>query len=235
MDAVRRRPALLAVGVAALAVFAACLHTVLPVLTEDVGTRGYRLDPPRSVGAFQEERRFGDTYVGRVRCGGMPSDSDCELVQTEVGGIGITPSDARRIVVGASGTGADYEAGEPGGEYSRYLVFRGLQGNVPDPDAALRAMFRSIDRGEQSPFRPSGEKWDGPPRPVRLDGYEGAVMRCRGGEDTYQDVHGTVITRPVAMCVWADHSTVAATALDTSVQELRRLTTELYRTARVKK
>ncbi|MEU2181500.1 hypothetical protein [Streptomyces thermolilacinus] len=233
MTAVRRRPAMLAAGAAALAVFAGCAHVAVSGKTEPVDTRGYRLAPPKSVGPFKAEYLYGDTYVGVIDCDDAPSDADCYIGATEGGGIGITPRDANRIIAGATGTGADYWQREPDMK-GRYFYFRGLQGNVPDPEKALRAMLRSIHRKEQEPFSDAGVKWDGPARPVRFPGYEGAVMWCRKGEKLLKDGR-TVTGDPVARCVWADHSTVVATQSDSSVTELVELTRELHRTARVRK
>ncbi|OEJ97608.1 hypothetical protein J116_027295 [Streptomyces thermolilacinus SPC6] len=226
---------MLAAGTAALAVFAGCTHVALSERAEPVGTRGYRLAPPKSVGPFKAEYLYGDTYVGVVDCAGAPSDADCYIGATEVGGIGIAPRDANRIIAGATGTGANYWGREPRMK-GRYFFFRGLQGNVPHPEKALRAMLRSIHRKEQEPFRDTGVKWDGPARPVSFPGYEGAVMWCReGGELSKAVDSGTVTRDPVARCVWADHSTVVATESDSSVTELVELTRELHRTARVRK
>lgn len=235
MTAVRRRPAMLAAGTAALAVFAGCAHVAVSGKTEPVDTRGYRLAPPKSVGPFKAEYLYGDTYVGVIDCDDAPSDADCYIGATEGGGIGITPRDANRIIAGATGTGATYRGQEPEVK-GRYFMFRGLQGNVPDPEKALRAMLRSLHRKEQQPFYDGGVKWDGPARPVPFPGYEGAVMWCRKGEEAYKDAtSGTVTRDPVARCVWADHSTVVATESDSSVTELVELTRELHRTARVRK
>ncbi|CAL9279584.1 hypothetical protein [Streptomyces sp. SudanB25_2051] len=235
MITVRRRPAMLAAGTAALAVFAVCVHAAASERSERVDTRGYRLAPPRSVGGMPQKRSFGDTYVGVVDCEGQPSDADCHQAQTEVWGIGITPRDAHRIIAGATGTGADYRRGEPGAVGSRYLAFRGLQGPVPDPEAALRRMVLSISRDEQPVFGDYGVRWAGPFRPFPLSGYDRAVMECRQGEYRHTSVYDGSVTRiPRSLCVWADRGTVAATESNVSVRELAKLTAELHRTARVK-
>ncbi|MEU7568433.1 hypothetical protein AB0A99_20990 [Streptomyces fradiae] len=229
---VPRRPALLLAGTAALAVFAGCLHTAASERAERVDTRGYRLVPPRSLGGMPWSTGLLERYVGVVDCAGAPSDADCYQGQTEVLGIGISPSDANRIVPGAVGSGANYHP--PGDEYVRYVAFRGLQGRVSDPEKALRRMIDSLHRGEQMPFPPASLRWDGPYRTVPLGPYDGAVMKCRQGEEVHVQAGRPERRTPNNRCVWADRSTVAVTEADLPVRKLAELTAELYRTARVK-
>ncbi|MFC4609448.1 hypothetical protein ACFO9E_16715 [Streptomyces maoxianensis] len=230
----RLQTALIAVGVGAILVLAGSGCTAA---SEGADTRGYKLAPPRLVGEYKEHRRFGNTYVGIVDCAGQPSDADCYAAKTEVWGIGVEPKDANRIVEKATGTGADYVLGDVDAEGARYLVFRGLQGRIPDPDKAVARMFRSIEKSEQLPFSFGHTKWVGGPKTFDLEGFKGAVMKCRKSLYTFKDVYdGTVTRTPRVVCVWADHSTVAATELaDASPSELADLTAELYRTSRVKK
>ncbi|MFF4230238.1 hypothetical protein [Streptomyces sp. NPDC001820] len=236
MSTGRLRTALIAVGVGALLVLAGSGCTAF---SEEADTRGYKLAPPRLVGEYKENRRFGNTYVGIVDCAGQPSDADCYAAKTEVWGIGVEPNDANRIVEKATGTGADYVLGDVNAEGARYLVFRGLQGRIPDPDKAVARMFRSIEKSEQFPFSFSfsDTKWVGGPKTFDLEGFKGAVMKCRKSLHTVKNVYdGTVTRTPHVVCVWADHSTVAATELrHATAPELADLTAELYRTSRVKK
>ncbi|MDQ0938451.1 hypothetical protein [Streptomyces sp. V1I1] len=107
MRAARRKTGLIVAGAAALAVLAGGVYTMT---YPEADTRGYMLDPPRSVGEYVV---LGNdlSYVGIVDCAGEPSDADCFQGETEVKGTGITPRDAGRIVRNASGTGADYAVG----------------------------------------------------------------------------------------------------------------------------
>ncbi|MDQ0938452.1 hypothetical protein [Streptomyces sp. V1I1] len=110
----------------------------------------------------------------------------------------------------------------------KWLTFRGLWGEIPDPQEAVARFLRSAGGDEQFPFH--GIKWAGPEEEFHLDGYDGAVMTCRNA------VHGNGEDAPRAFCVWADHSTVAATEHSRiSLSELAELTTGLYRTSRVRK
>ncbi|GAA3377679.1 hypothetical protein GCM10020367_54290 [Streptomyces sannanensis] len=195
--------------------------------TAGADTRGYKLAPPRSVGEY--EKRSGDfRYVGKIDCAGQPSDADCYQGATEVIGIGISPRDANRIVRNASGTGAYYRSGPPeGAADTKWLAFRGLQGDIPEPDQAVDRFFRSIAKREQVPFR--GIKLvRGTVEDFGIGGYDGAVMRCRKAKGTYNGA-------PEAVCVWADHSTVAAVNAPLSMSELADLTRQLYKTSRKKK
>ncbi|MFD5427588.1 hypothetical protein [Streptomyces sp. NPDC127084] len=61
-------------------------------------------------------------------------------------------------------------------------------------------------------------------------------MKSRKSLHTYKTVYEGSATRTRVVCVWADHSTVAATELEgESLQELADLTAELSRTSRVKR
>ncbi|MFF8386270.1 hypothetical protein [Streptomyces kanasensis] len=119
--AVRRPRVLLAAGAAALAVLAGLLLHTATSAEAEADTRGHRLAPPDRVGDYRAERVFRDTHVGRIRCSGQPSDTDCEPYATEVRGIGITPGAAGRIVRGAVGGGALYRRGEPDAKDASYL------------------------------------------------------------------------------------------------------------------
>ncbi|WP_405999500.1 hypothetical protein [Streptomyces sp. NBC_00829] len=194
-------------------------------------TRGYKLDPPRSVDDYVV---LGNdlSYVGIVDCAGEPSDADCVQGETEVKGTGITPRDADRIVRNASGTGAEYAVGgwrSNGTTGGKQLTFRGLWGEIHAPEKAVARFLRSAGKGEQIPFH--GIKWVGQEKEFDLDGYDGAVMTCRNA------VYGNGENEtPRAFCVWADHSTVAATEHSRiSLPELAELTADLYRTSRVRK
>ncbi|KUH39995.1 MULTISPECIES: hypothetical protein [Streptomyces] len=234
--AVRRPRVLTVAGAAALAVLAGfLLHTATSGEAE-ADTRGHRLAPPDRVGDYRAERVFRDTYVGRIRCSDQPSDTDCELYATEVRGIGITPGDADRIARGAVGSGALYRQGEPDAKDASYMSFRGLQGRVADPGAAVGRMFRSLRANEHYSFRFGA--WDGPPRSFPLPGFEGAVMTCRRAvtvkETATDPAHRR--TEEEVYCVWADHSTVAfVNRPGGSLTETADLTAELYRTARVRR
>lgn len=219
-----KRTGVSVVGVVALAVVAGGCATEADVV---VDTRGYRLDPPRKVGVHEQ---YGDDlrYIGSVDCTGEPSDSDCYAAKTEVQGIGIEQEAADRIVQKASGTGADYLKG-PENPRGWWLAFRGLWGDIPDPEEAHDRFVASMGAGAQIPFRKI--EWVGKAEEFPLDGFDGAMMTCREAAYSY-DKDKT----PHAVCVWADHSTVAATELaETSLPELAKLTEQLYKTSRVKK
>ncbi|MCS0638428.1 hypothetical protein NX801_22780 [Streptomyces sp. LP05-1] len=204
--------------------------------SEEADTRGYRLAPPRSVGEYKEYRRYGNIHVGTVDCAGEPTDADCYAAKTELRGIGIEPDDANRIVHEATGTGADYVTGGLDADGTRHLVFRGLQGQIPDPGEAVARMFRSIEKDERFPFSFDYTKWVGGPETFELENSADAVMRCRKRLHTFKDVYRNSVTRtPGVICVWADHSTVAATGLlNASPSRPAELTAELYRTSRVR-
>ncbi|WP_228984027.1 hypothetical protein [Streptomyces sp. DH12] len=226
---------LLASGVAALAVLTGCLYSATSDDQPEADTRGHRLAPPDRVGDHRAERASRDTYVGRTSCAGQPSDADCALYATEVRGVGITPGDADRIVRGAVGGGALYRLGEPDAKDASYMSFRGLQGAVPDPRAAVKPMFRSLRAGQHHSFRLGA--WDGPPRSFPLDGFAGAVMTCRRTVTVVGTAADAAQRRDEEVyCVWADHSTVAFVNLPGgSLTEAAGLTAELYRTARVRR
>jgi hypothetical protein len=235
VGAVRRPRVPVAAGVAALAVLAGCLHSATSDDPPEADTRGHRLAPPDRVGDYRAERVFRDTYVGRISCAGQPSDADCALYATEVRGVGITPGDADRIVRGAVGGGALYRLGEPDAKDAAYMSLRGLQGEVPDPHAAVKLMFRSLRAGQHHSFRPGA--WDGPPRSFPLDGFAGAVMTCRRAVTVDETAAEPAQRRDEEVyCVWADHSTVAfVNRPGGSLPEAADLTAELYRTARVRR
>ncbi|MFI1396082.1 hypothetical protein [Streptomyces sp. NPDC020681] len=222
MGVLRKKTGLVVAGVAVVVL--AAIGGVLYAqhargVAED--TRGYKLTPPTSVGEFKKLGRDKD-YLGAFNCIGATSDSDCELAAREVNGNGMERSDARAIgITNVSGTGADYRVGtEDEPAQQKWVTFRGLSGQVADPGKAVERSFRSIKNGEQYPF--SWGKQVGSPKTVELDGFKGARMKC-------QD-------REAPICVWADHSTVAATQSDDlSLSELASLTAELYKTSRTKR
>ncbi|MFI2350567.1 hypothetical protein ACH492_26700 [Streptomyces sp. NPDC019443] len=127
----------------------------------------------------------------------------------------------------ASGTGNYYSSGPEGKPGTKGLLFRGLWGEVPDPGEAVDRFFRSIEKGEQVPFH--GITITGQAEEFDLDRFDGALMRCRKSKWTSDG-------EPVALCVWADHSTVAGVyASRISLSELADLASRLYKTSRVMK
>lgn len=225
--------ALLAVGVCVLAVPAGSRSSGPPGVMD---TRGFRLDPPVAFGDFHMTEGYEGSYVGVVECAGEPADSDCLWkARSNMASPGITPEDADRIVRNATGTGADYIRRSEAPESRNTLVFRGLQGEIRDPEGAARRMMRSIERNEQVPFlQGSHTEWSGPAQDFRIDSAPGAVMICRNSQ--YSELFETeIVSWMEAICVWADQSTVAAIrGYDVSLDELAVLTAELHRTARVR-
>ncbi|UUS32243.1 MULTISPECIES: hypothetical protein [Streptomyces] len=200
-------------------------------------TRGFRLDPPVAFADFRMTERYKGSYVGVVGgvvgCAG--EEWDCLKDWSYVTRPGITPEDADRIVRNAVGTGANYIRRSDIPEAQNRLVFRALQGDVPDPEGAARRMMRSIERNEQVPFQLGPHtKWAWPAQHSRIEGAPGTAMICR--HSRYSEVAGTEIASSVdATCVWADHSTVAAIkGYDMPLDDLADLAAELHRTARVR-
>ncbi|WP_189532809.1 hypothetical protein [Streptomyces roseolilacinus] len=186
---------------------------------------------------FRMTDRLEESYVGEVGCAGEPAAPDClRSTRADATGPGITPEDADRIVRNATGTGADYIRRSEAPESQNILVFRGLQGEVPDPERAARRMMRLIEKDEQVPFRrgPHVQR-SGPYRDFPVEGAPGAVMICQDSD--YSEVIGTEISSwSDATCIWADRSTVAATrGHGIRLDELAALTAELHGTARVRR
>ncbi|MFI0720202.1 hypothetical protein [Streptomyces sp. NPDC021224] len=184
----------------------------------------YKIVPPKAVGTYKLSTGYSQ-YVDYTdwSCADMPSDSDCTTAAEEIGGVGVKIEDADRIVVNASGNGGDYGKGKVAGPGTYAVVFRGLQGSIPDPAKALDRMVRSIRGGEQAPFRGVALAAHGQEFP--LNGVQDGALECRSASSA---------KATSALCVWADHYTVAAVQVGLPLNRAADLTKEFYRTARVK-
>ncbi|MFF3244313.1 hypothetical protein ACFYWY_11385 [Streptomyces sp. NPDC002870] len=204
-------------------------------------TNGYMLTPAESVGPYKKHKEHLRDMSTR-QCDGAPSDADCmqgvtEGPPIEAEGIGVKePAMAQAQY--------RYQYKDNQGRSQRKTLFvEGYWGTIDDPDEALDNFFQSIKDGDQS-FR---GKLIGPREKFDPKGFKGALMECQNTELTrIWEVKAR--TRPVAtmqvpICVWADYSTVAATAVVDSPQILRRapgmtqsqvadLAAELYNTSR---
>ncbi|MFI1395861.1 hypothetical protein [Streptomyces sp. NPDC020681] len=226
--------------VAALALTGGAVY-VLAADAVDRDTKGYMLTPADSVGPFKKHREYLRDMSTR-QCDGAPSDADCMQGVTEG-----PPSEPEEIGVEEPAmANADYRyeyKDDQGRSQRKTLFVEGYWGTIDDPDEALDNFFQSIKDGDLS-FRGkligSRERFD--PK-----GFEGALMECQNSELTrIWDVNARarpVATMRVAICVWADYSTVAAAAVVDSPQirrsapgmsqsQVADLAAELYNTSR---
>ncbi|GAA3371561.1 hypothetical protein GCM10020367_22730 [Streptomyces sannanensis] len=211
-------------------------------------TKGYKLTPAGTVGPYKRQKEYyAEEDLNNKDCD-WNSDSDCGLIENE---LSYPESDEAKEI------GIAYPAAKAGAEYRyRYLLkgrqqrktllLSGYWGRVDDPDKAIDNFFQSIKDGDQSSFK---GRLVGTAEEVHPKGFDGALMKCQNAELRRM---GTVKagnppkTMRVPVCVWADYSSVAATAGVDSPQlvararglsrsEVANLAAELYNTSRTKR
>jgi hypothetical protein len=238
----RGNPKKRGLAVAGVVVALALTGGAVYVLASDgVGrdTKGYMLTPAESVGRYKKHKEHLRDMSTR-QCDGAPSDADCMQGVTEG-----PPSEPVQIGVKEPAMAKAqyrYQYKDDQGRSQRKTLFvDGYWGTIDDPDEALDNFFQSIKDGDQS-FR---GKLIGPRKKFDPKGFNGALMECQNTELTsiWEVKARPVATMRVPICVWADYSTVAATAVVDSPQVRRKvpgmtqsqvadLAADLYNTSR---
>ncbi|MFI0818041.1 hypothetical protein ACH4TX_17130 [Streptomyces sp. NPDC021098] len=112
------------------------------------------------------------------------------------------------------GTGATYKAGS--GMSQKQLQFKGVWGEVEDPEAVVDGAFSKIaNEATKDSTGSSGEKAElvGSPEKVTPAGADDAIIKCQNAKITLgsgasaSGVGSKGFTVPI--CMWGDHSTIA--------------------------
>ncbi|MET7902451.1 hypothetical protein ABZS86_13585 [Streptomyces sp. NPDC005355] len=135
---------------------------------------------------------------------------------TDDGSLSSSDKDdfAKFGVTNPEGTGASYKSGQ--GMTAKALEFKGVWGEVKDPEAVVDGAFAKIAKeAADDPSAGSGAKAElvGSPEKVSPSGLDNAVMKCQNtkftpgtGSSASGGPGGKGFTIPI--CMWGDHSTV---------------------------
>ncbi|MFD3606879.1 hypothetical protein ACFWXA_02215 [Streptomyces atroolivaceus] len=199
--------------------------------TSDVAdsTKGYKLTPAASVDDYKKGEKTSS------------SDTMTSKEKSEAEALGI--KDAHKAE-------AQYQSGdlEKNPLTAKMLMMYGNWGEVSDPAKALDGMFAQAKLGMAKSDEDAKTSLVGSPKSVTPAGFEGALMKCQDIKTVNDKADGTPAGGPKEMimpvCIWADHSTVAAvigvdfgaamTNKSMSQDEVAALTAKLYNTSRTK-
>ncbi|MBH1933100.1 hypothetical protein I5Q34_02140 [Streptomyces sp. AV19] len=119
-------------------------------------------------------------------------------------------AEAREMgIADAETSGADYGAGDGLGK--KQLMFKGVWGEVKDPEKTLDRLFAVIHKkAEKDASKKDGDKveLEGSPQKVTPKGLDHAVMKCQFIKTSEKmGTSGQSVDIKMPICAWADHST----------------------------